>query len=146
MEAANAASAKPFSKISTKCSGDLAPPEAITGTVTAFEIAAVSETSKPLCVPSRSTEVNNISPAPHATTHYVPMIAGTLCVDGDDDGLRAKFAREFGDKFGTLDCGGVHGDFVRASADNRATVFERSNAAAGGERNGQFRRDTADGF
>src|SRR6266852_4177387 len=67
IDAASAASAAPSWKISTKCSGDLAPPEAITGTVTALEIAAVSATSKPLRVPSRSTEVSRISPAPAAT-------------------------------------------------------------------------------
>src|ERR1700730_3835375 len=65
IEAASAASAAPSLKTLTKCSGNLAPPEAITGTETALEIAAVSVVSKPICVPSRSTEVSRISPAPN---------------------------------------------------------------------------------
>src|SRR5437016_8006298 len=69
MEAASAASAAPALKISTKCSGDLAPPEAMTGTDTALEISAVSFVSKPSCVPSRSTEVSRISPAPRSEEH-----------------------------------------------------------------------------
>src|ERR1700730_5726445 len=60
MEAASAASAAPSVKIWAKCSDSLAPPDAITGTVTARETAAVRGTSKPFCVPSRSTEVSRI--------------------------------------------------------------------------------------
>ena len=44
------------------------PPEAITGTGTASEMARVSGMSKPLRVPSRSIEVSRISPAPRLTT------------------------------------------------------------------------------
>src|SRR5262249_21138461 len=46
IDAASAASAAPSMKISAKCSGSFAPPEAITGTLTAREIVEVSGTSK----------------------------------------------------------------------------------------------------
>ena len=47
--------------------GTSAPPEAITGTLTDPETAAVSAKSNPLRVPSRSMEVSRISPAPQDT-------------------------------------------------------------------------------
>ena len=37
-----------------------------------------------------------------------------------DHGLRAEFAREFGDESGVFNGGGVDGDFVGASADDGA--------------------------
>src|SRR5207244_3378209 len=100
MEAASAASAAPALKISTKCSGDLAPPEAMTGTDTALEISAVSFVSKPSCVPSRSTEVSRISPAPNATafvaiewaTKAVALGAGEILLTSvDRDGTQLGF-------------------------------------------------------
>jgi len=69
-----------------------------------------------------------------------------LGVDSEDYGLRAEFAREFGNQFGPFDGGGVDSDFVSAGADNEASVFERADAAAGGERNGEFRGNAANGF
>ena len=69
-----------------------------------------------------------------------------LGVDGEDYGLRAEFAREFSDEFRPFDGGSVDGDFVSAGADNEARVFERADAAASGERNGEFGGDTANGF
>src|SRR5208282_6694495 len=67
IEAASAASAAPSEKICAKCSGSFAPPEAMTGTVTAQDMTTVRGVSKPSCVPSRSTEVRRISPAPSST-------------------------------------------------------------------------------
>src|ERR1700676_3458673 len=57
MEAARAASAAPSEKICAKCSGSFAPPEAITGTVTAPERIPVKGALTPSCVPPRWTEV-----------------------------------------------------------------------------------------
>ncbi len=42
-----------------------------------------------------------------------------------------------------MHCGGVDRDFVSAGADDGARIFERANAAAGGERNGKFGGDAA---
>src|SRR5271163_1639729 len=78
MEAARAASAAPSEKICAKCSGSFAPPEAMTGTVTAREIAPVSGVSKPICVPSRSTDVRRISPAPSSTPRCAHTSASRL--------------------------------------------------------------------
>src|SRR5712692_9167353 len=74
------------------------------------------------------------------------MVAGALRIDRHDNGLRAKLSRQFGYEFGTFRRGGVHGDFVCPGAYHGAAVFERSNAATGGQRNCQFRGNAADGF
>ena len=63
-----------------------------------------------------------------------------------DHGLCTEFARKFGDEFGAFDGGGVDGDFVGAGADDGARIVERANAAAGGERDGEFGGDAANGF
>ena len=44
-----------------------------------------------------------------------------------------------------MDGCGVDCDFVGAGADNGARIFERANAAAGGERNGELGGDAANG-
>ena len=67
-------------------------------------------------------------------------------VDGQDYGLRAEFAREFGDQFGAFNGRGIDGDFVGAGADDGARIFERANAAAGSERDSEFGGDAADRF
>src|SRR3954470_949991 len=66
MLAASTASALPSSTPCARCSRLPAPPEAITGTLTARDTARVSSTSKPSRVPSRSMLVSRISPAPAA--------------------------------------------------------------------------------
>src|SRR5947208_4875252 len=88
----------------------------------------------------------SISALAPAANHDVPMISVALCVDGQDNGLCAKFARKLGDQFGALDGSGVNRDFVGASSHDRAAVFERSNAASRRERNGKLGRDAPDGF
>ena len=60
--------------------------------------------------------------------------------------MRAEFAGEFGDEVGAFDGGGVDGDFVGAGADDGARIVERANAAACGERNGEFGGDATNGF
>src|SRR5437899_7619405 len=74
------------------------------------------------------------------------MVAGALRVNRKDDGLRAKFPRQFGNEFGPFYGGSVHSDFVCTRAHHGAAVFQRANATACSERNGQFRGDAADGF
>src|SRR3989475_11138988 len=83
---------------------------------------------------------------PPAAYHDIPMIAGALRINRKDDGLRAELPRQFGDELEPFHRGGVHGDLVGAGAYYGASVFERSNAAARGERDGQLRGDAADGF
>src|SRR5437870_3794763 len=100
MEAASAASAAPALKISTKCSGDLAPPEAM---------------------------------------------AMPLCINRQNDGLRAKLARKLGDQFRARDGGRVDRDLVCAGPHHGTPVFKRSNATARRERNGKLCRDTPNG-
>jgi len=53
-----------YLKASPMCSGDDAPPDATTGTVTLFATAFNNSMSYPLFVPSRSMLVKRISPAP----------------------------------------------------------------------------------
>ena len=123
-------------KISAKCSGSLAPPDAITGTETAREIAAVRGISKPACVPSRSTEVSRISPAPSETPCCAHAMASrpvdsrpprtitsqcrqALGVDCQHHRLRAEFAGQLGNQFRSMHRCGVDGDFVGACAHDR---------------------------
>ena len=77
IDAASAASAPVRSKSSTKCERFPAPPDAITGTRTAPATRAVSSSSNPSRVPSRSTEVSRISPAPAATPRRAQSIASS---------------------------------------------------------------------
>ena len=60
--------------------------------------------------------------------------------------MRAEFPGQLRNKFWPLDGGGVDCDFVRAGADDGASVLEGSNAAAGGERNSKLGGDAANGF
>ena len=73
------------------------------------------------------------------------MISGTLCINRQNDGLRAEFPRQFGNELGPFHCRRVYGDFVCPSAHHGASVLKRANAASSGKRNGQFRGDTPDG-
>ena len=52
-----------------------APPDAITGTLTASEIFLVKSISNPFFVPSAFIEVNKISPAPSATPCFAHLTA-----------------------------------------------------------------------
>src|SRR5215471_5600300 len=100
MEAASAASAPPSISPSRRCSRDPAPPDAMTGTVTASATARVSSRSYPSLVPSRSMLVRRISPAPRSTASqaqatasrpagrrppcvYTDQLLGVACVDPD---------------------------------------------------------------
>src|SRR5579859_1488450 len=79
-----------------------------------------------------------------AADHDIPMVVEKFCIDGEDDGLRAEFTGEFGDQLWMRHGGGVDGDFVGTGEDDGASVFERADAATGGERNGEFGSDAAD--
>ena len=118
----------------------------MTGTGTALLMAAVKSMSKPDCVPSRSTEVSRISPAPMATPRHAHSIGFTLCIDSQHHGLRAEFSGKFAKQFGVLDGGGVYGDFVGAGAHDGARLFEGADPAAGGQGNGELLGGAADGF
>src|SRR3954451_14852256 len=69
-DAATTAAAWPSRIPATRWSSVPTPPDAITGTGTASEMARVRSMSNPLPVPSRSIEVKRISPAPRATTSF----------------------------------------------------------------------------
>ena len=67
MLATSAAEAPVFAKRSRMCSGFPAPPEATTGTSTAFATMSVISSSYPSRVPSASMLLTTISPAPSST-------------------------------------------------------------------------------
>ena len=162
MEAASAASAAPSVKISAKCSGSLAPPEAITGTETARAMAAVSGTSKPCCVPSRSTEVSRISPGSErdallrprdriesggiasAADHNFPCVCPRAWRRLPTPRLARRIRSRAPKSARAVDGGGIHGDFVGAGADDRACIVQGANAAARGEWNRELGGDAAD--
>ena len=75
MEAASTALARPSRTPSTRWSRPPTPPDAITGMLTASATARVSWMSKPALVPSRSMEVNNISPAPYSAMRFAQLTA-----------------------------------------------------------------------
>ena len=135
-----------------------APPEATIGTSTAARTARSISRSKPACVPSASTDVRRISPAPaaaaaaaHAVTdrsvgtpssvrHHAhhgeaARVADALSVDRDDDALRPELLGEPRDQGRVLDRGGVHDDAVGSGAEKRVRVLHRAHAAADGEGN-----------
>src|SRR5215831_9729953 len=81
---------------------------------------------------------------------YIPprFRAGGLqgCVNGQYHGLRAEFSGKFTDQFGSLDGRCVDGNLVGAGADDRARVLQSSDAAAGGQRDGQLGGDAPNRF
>ena len=81
-DAASAASARARVKTSRNDRTCRAPPDAITGIVTARETAAVSSQSNPARVPSRSIEVSRISPAPRdsaSRAHSTASVGSRAC-------------------------------------------------------------------
>ena len=75
MPATIAASAWATLNASVKCDGFPAPPDATTGTETASEISRVTVSSNPARVPSASTLLTTISPAPSPTARFAHSTA-----------------------------------------------------------------------
>ena len=146
-----------------------APPDAMTGMLTASLTAAVSSQSKPARVPSASIEVSRISPAPrasasraHSTTRRPvglrPPCTKTCAsrtgsaafgiaarIDGDDYGLRAEVAADGVDERGIGKSGGVDADLVGAGFEDLLGVAGGANAAADAEGHEELARGAAHG-
>src|ERR1035438_5857032 len=75
-EAASTASAPPMTAAFAKPSSWPAPPEATIGVSTAARTARSISRSKPACVPSASTDVRRISPAPAAAAAAAHPVTG----------------------------------------------------------------------
>src|SRR5262249_27612472 len=80
-----------------------------------------------------------------ANTH-LPVVAVAFGVNSQHDGLRAEFGGKFAEEFRALDGGGVDGDFISGGADDGACLFERANAAACGQGNGELFSGATNGF
>src|SRR6266550_2989866 len=80
-----------------------------------------------------------------AANHDLPVIAIALCINRQNDGLRAKLARKLGDQRMMRNSGRVDRDLVCAGPHHGTPVFKRSNATARRERNGKLCRDTPNG-
>ncbi len=120
----------------------------------------MSARSKPLLVPSRSIEVNRISPAPSATTslrigkrieagRLAPAMgenfpfAGAVCFASIATTMHwlPNFSCRLADDLAVGDGGGHDRHFVCAGEQQRPDVVERAHAAADGERHeAGFRR------
>ena len=141
-----------------------APPEAITGTVTAvgngggqrqIETAAravavhrgqqnlARAAFRAFAGPCDRIASGRIAAAAH---EGLPAVADALGVNRQNHGLRAEFRGEFGEQLRAPQRRRIHGELVGAGAENGAAFVHVGDAAAGGERNRQFGGDAANRF
>ena len=129
-----------------------APPEAITGTVTASQMVRSSSRSYPPPVPSASMLVTSSSPAPSAAAsaaHSIalrpvgrlpgrgkglPPLAVPCGVDRHHDALAAELVGELADELRAIEWGGVGADLVGSGEQQVARIADRADAAADTQR------------
>src|SRR5680860_985920 len=148
IDAASTAAAPPSAMPWTMCSRVPAPPEAMTGTLTASQTARSSSRSKPTLEPSRSMEVSSTSPAPrrstsaaHSTTSTPVAVRPPLTKTsqpapacGRHHALCAEGIGGLRQQLGTLHGGGVQADLVGAGAQQPAHIGHRAHAPADRQR------------
>ena len=169
MLAASAASAFPPREHIGEVATVPAPPDAMTGMLTASLTAAVSSQSNPARVPSESMEVSRISPAPrasasraHSTTRR-PVGLRPPCTNtcASRTGSAASGSRRASMatttacapklrpmasiSVGIGEGGGVDADLVCAGVEYALGIARAADASADGERNEQFAGRAANG-